>query len=138
MGNHSHYHARMSLLTEAGLADDLARSEAAIGEVLGLDPKPWFRLPFGDGFDDPVLLGRLAGHGYRHVHWDIDGLDWRPEATAAEVAAAIDGALRTGDATDPVVLLHAWPRITPGVVAEVVGRAADLGVRFVRLDELAG
>ena len=128
----------MSLLTEAGLADDLARAEAAIGEVLGLDPRPWFRLPFGDGFDDPVVLGRLAGRGYRHIHWDIDGLDWRPEATAPEVATAIEGSVRAAATAEPIVLLHAWPRITPDVVAELVSRLADLDARFVRLDEIAG
>ena len=53
IGNHSHYHTRMPLLSEAGLAADIAEAERVITE-LGTNPKPWFRCPWGDGWSDPA------------------------------------------------------------------------------------
>src|SRR4051794_32016896 len=60
IGDHSFYHVRMPLLTEAGIAEDLADSGTVIRETTGLDPRPWFRCPFGVGSDDPRVLAALA------------------------------------------------------------------------------
>ena len=65
VGNHSHYHARMPLLTADGLATDVADAEGAIREHLGVDPRPWFRCPFGSAADHPVVVERLTALGYR-------------------------------------------------------------------------
>src|SRR6478752_622042 len=43
VGNHSHHHAPMSLLTDAGIEQDLHEAEEAIRELAGVDPRPWFR-----------------------------------------------------------------------------------------------
>src|SRR5438045_7647297 len=39
VGNHSHHHAPMSLLTDAGIERDLRRAEEAISEHAGVDPR---------------------------------------------------------------------------------------------------
>ena len=49
IGNHSFYHARMPLLSTSGLATDIRAAERAIVAATGVDPKPWFRCPFGAG-----------------------------------------------------------------------------------------
>src|SRR4029078_5713398 len=56
IGSHSHYHARMPLLPDAGIAEDLADAAAAITAASGVDPVPWFRCPFGTGAADPRVL----------------------------------------------------------------------------------
>ena len=51
VGHHSHYHVRMLGLSGHGLKIDIARGEQAILEATGVDPHPWFRLPFGSVID---------------------------------------------------------------------------------------
>ncbi len=80
VGNHSHYHARMPLLTDAGLAEDIAEAGRIILDSTGVDPRPWFRCPFGAGWDDPRVLAAATSDGYRHVGWDVAAEDWEPDA----------------------------------------------------------
>jgi hypothetical protein len=57
----------LSLLSDEGLRIDVATAEGAIQEITCVDPRPWFRCPFGDGSKDVRVLDLLAGMGYpRH------------------------------------------------------------------------
>lgn len=135
IGNHSHYHARMPLLTDAGLAEDLADAAAAIEANGGHDPRPWFRCPFGAGADDPRVLEAIAIAGYRHVGWHVSADDWEPTRGADVIEREIvDGVLTHGDGA--VVLLHAWPTATLEALEPIITRLAEAGARFVRIDEL--
>lgn len=136
VGSHSHYHARMPLLSDDGLASDLASAEAAILEHAGADPRPWFRCPFGAGGDDPRLVARIEALGYREVGWDVNPEDWRPERSAADVAAIVlSGVTACGDGA--VVLQHAWPNPTSVALPQIVAALRDRGATFVGIDELA-
>ncbi len=136
VGSHSHYHARMPLLTDEGLATDIADAATAIEAATGVDPRPWFRCPFGAGADDPRVLAAVEAAGYRHVGWDVAAEDWDPARDAPTIEAdLVGGTLARGDAT--VILLHAWPTQTLLAVPRVIARLGDAGARFVRIDELA-
>src|SRR5205085_184691 len=52
IGNHSHFHAPMPSLRDEAMLTDLEEAEADIRRITGKDPRPWFRCPFGTGFDD--------------------------------------------------------------------------------------
>jgi peptidoglycan/xylan/chitin deacetylase (PgdA/CDA1 family) len=135
IGSHSHYHARMPLLTDAGLAEDLADAAAAIEANGGGDPRPWFRCPFGAGADDPRVLDAVAAAGYRHVGWHVSAEDWQPIKSAGVIEREIvDGVLAHGD--EAVVLLHAWPTATLEALEPIITRLTDAGARFVLIDEL--
>jgi peptidoglycan/xylan/chitin deacetylase (PgdA/CDA1 family) len=135
IGSHGHYHARMTNMTDAGIRDDVGRADVAIRDVAGVDARPWFRCPFGDGAGDPRVLGVLAELGYRHVGWHVDPEDWRDDATASEVERRVrEGIARGGDGT--VVLLHGWPAATPSVVERLLATAAVDGIDYVGIDEL--
>lgn len=136
VGNHSHYHARLPLLTPSGMAIDVRAAERAIREHLGVDPRPWFRCPFGAGADDPELIGRLGELGYREVDWHVNPEDWDPPNSAVDIEQfVVDGVLAQGDGA--VVLLHAWPDPTAAVVRAIVPRLIDEGATFVGVDDLA-
>lgn len=136
VGNHSHYHARMPLLTDAGIAEDLAAAEAAVIAAGGVSPRPWFRCPFGTGADDPRVLAAITAAGYRHVGWHVDVQDWDPAFDAAVVEdRAVEGALAHGDGA--VVLLHGWPTATLHALEGIVRRLRAAGASFNRVDELA-
>ena len=155
----------MTGLTSAGRGQDLRAAQTAIRRVTGVDPRPWFRCPFGDGMDDPGVLADVERLGYRSVGWDVDSFDWQASATGPLVARRIvDGAVAHGDGA--VILEHPWTRGTgrglqPAIdglrahvtlvasrsasprvarrsrtVARVAGRVRGDPARPVRLDEL--
>ncbi len=135
IGNHSHYHARMPLLTDAGLATDLSDAAAAIEAATGRDPRPWFRCPFDAGADDPRVLAAVVASGYRNVGWHVAAEDWEPARDGPAIEAdLVAGTLAHGDGT--VILLHAWPVGTLDAMPATVARLRDAGARFVRIDEL--
>jgi peptidoglycan-N-acetylglucosamine deacetylase len=135
LGNHSTYHARMTLLSDEGIRADVGDAAGTLAAVAGAETRPWFRCPFGDGNDDERVIGVLEELGYRNVHWDVDVEDWEPDRTAQDMMReALDGCAERGDGA--VLLLHAWPANTaealPGLL-EAFGRA---GATFVTVDEL--
>jgi peptidoglycan/xylan/chitin deacetylase (PgdA/CDA1 family) len=135
IGNHSHHHARMPLLLDLGLQEDIDAARDAIVGATGRDPRPWFRSPWGAGAEDPRVLAALAAAGYRHVGWHVEVEDWEPTRTPQAIAAdAIDGIRRHGDGT--VLLLHTWPGGTVEALPRVLDDLPD-GTRFVTVDALA-
>lgn len=135
VGNHSHYHARMRLLSAAGLAADVRAAERAIRLVTGVDPRPWFRCPFGDGTNDPVVLAGLERLGYRETRWHVEGFDWRPGRRGRGMARVMaEEAVRHGDGA--VLLLHPWTTATSSGLVELIGGLRAAGASFVRLDAL--
>lgn len=135
VGSHSHYHVRMPLLTPDGLATDVRAAEEAIREHAGVDPRPWFRCPFGAGADDPVLVGRLAALGYREVGWHVNPEDWNPDNSPADIIrTVVDGVVEHGDGA--VVLHHTWPNQTLAAIPEIVSQLRGSGAILVGLDEL--
>ncbi len=135
VGNHSFYHARLPLLTDDGLTTDIGDAERAIRDGIGVDPRPWFRCPFGAGADDPRVLGVLAELGYRDIGADVILEDWEPERTGAMLAAdALRDAPAFGDGV--VVLFHAWPPGTLDGLPAIIDGLRERGATFVRIDEL--
>jgi peptidoglycan/xylan/chitin deacetylase (PgdA/CDA1 family) len=135
IGNHSHHHARMPLLLDRGLKEDMDAAREAIVQATDRDPRPWFRCPWGAGAEDPRVLAVLAAAGYRHVGWHVEVEDWEPTRTPQAIAAdAIDGIRRHGDGT--VLLLHTWPGGTVHALPRVLDDLPD-GTRFVTVDALA-
>lgn len=135
VGHHSHYHARMPLLHDDGLRSDVLDAQAAIMTATGLDPRPWFRCPFGAGHDDPRVLAALSELGYRDVNWHVELEDWEPWRTGEAIAKdAIEGVRAKGDGA--VVLLHTWPGGTGDAVGPLMEGLGELGTTFVTVDEL--
>ncbi|MGC1184621.1 MAG: polysaccharide deacetylase family protein [Candidatus Dormiibacterota bacterium] len=135
VGSHSHFHAEMPLLSEQGQMADILAAQQAIESVVGVDPRPWFRSPFGAGLDDPALNALLAQHGYRNIGWDVDGRDWEEGQTAAGVEEEIVSGCLAG-ATPKVVLLHSWPAVAAEALPGILARLLSAGVDFVTLADL--
>jgi len=133
IGNHSYYHARMPLFSVAGFETDVRAAETVIGDVLGVDPRPWFRCPFGAGDDNLRIIAALTGLGYRQVGWDVVPCDWERPADAVE-ASVVDETIAAGDGT--VVLLHSWPDATGIALPAIIRRLSAAGATFVGVDEL--
>ena len=135
VGHHSTYHARMTLLSDPGLREDLRDGEETIREITGRDPRPWFRCPFGDGRDDPRVLRALGELGYRNVHWHVELQDWEPWREGDQIARdAVEGSVARGDGA--VVLLHTWPGGSGDAVGPLVDGLRRAGAALVTIDDL--
>ena len=135
VGNHSHYHARMPLLTTAGIAADVRAAERAIEQATGADPRPWFRCPFGAGARDLRVLAVLARSGYREVGWDVEGIDWATRASGRGVARAmVERTIAHGDGA--ILLLHPWTTAADLALAGLIDRLRAGGAEFMRIDTL--
>lgn len=135
IANHSHYHARMPLLSDDGIRADVTAADEAVRAATGAATRPFFRCPFGEGGDDARVLGVLRGLGYRHVGYHVVLEDWEPWRTAEAIAAdAIDGVDRVGDGA--VVLLHTWPRHTADALPAIVEGLRAQSAALVGIDEL--
>jgi peptidoglycan/xylan/chitin deacetylase (PgdA/CDA1 family) len=135
VGHHSKYHVRMPLLHDDGLREDVREGAEHIEAACGVDPRPWFRCPFGAGVNDPRVLGILAELGYRNVGWHVALEDWEPWRTGPQIAEdAVTGARASGDGA--VILLHTWPGPTADAVPDMVDGLAAAGASFVGVDEL--
>jgi peptidoglycan/xylan/chitin deacetylase (PgdA/CDA1 family) len=129
IGNHSNFHAPMDALSDEWLREDVQRAEDTILEITGVDPKPWFRCPFGSGMDDPRVLAAIGELGYRHVGWDVDPFDWEEGRTVDELVERVT-------AGEGIVLLHAWPAVTADGLGRVIAGLREDGAEFVTVDEL--
>jgi peptidoglycan-N-acetylglucosamine deacetylase len=135
IGHHSKYHARMPLLHDDGVREDIREGAAAILEATGIDPRPWFRCPFGAGRDDPRILGLLDELGYRNVFYQVVVEDWEPWRTGQDVERdAVRGAVEHGDGA--VVLLHSWPAPTADAVPGIIRGLREAGADLVGIDGL--
>ncbi len=136
IGNHSHHHAPMDSLTEAGFREDVREAGATIQAVTGVDPRPWFRCPFDAGRDDPEVVRRLAELGYVHVGWDVDPRDWHEDSDADSVTRGVLEGVRGLD--DSVVLLHSWSDATGRALPRILSGLAAEGAEFVDVANLGG
>lgn len=135
IGSHSFYHVRMRLLSDEGIASDVISAAQVIERVTGVDPRPWFRCPWGECARDARLLRVLAELGYRHVGWDVEVDEWDVARTPREVEdAAVNGVLAAGDRA--IVLLHTWPASVPAALPGIINRLRAAGAEFPTLDEL--
>jgi peptidoglycan/xylan/chitin deacetylase (PgdA/CDA1 family) len=127
----------MDGLDDELLRRDVSRAEETIREITGVDPKPWFRCPFGAGMDDERVLVALAELGYRHVGWDVDPEDWNEEHGAADVERLVLEGVRARD-EDTIVLLHGWPMATAEALPAILRALVADGVELVTVDRLEG
>lgn len=134
IGNHSHYHVRMPLLTRAGMATDVSSAARAIHAACGVDPRPWFRCPFGVADRGTRVSGVLARLGYRDVGWHVSSDDWDARSGADVEARVLDGVASNGDGS--IVLLHGWPPATAAALPNLIERLIDRGATFVTVDAL--
>jgi peptidoglycan/xylan/chitin deacetylase (PgdA/CDA1 family) len=135
IGNHSYYHAPLTLLTDEGIRDSVGRAEQTIRATTGVDPRPWFRCPYGDGEHDSRVLGVLAGLGYHNVEWDFETDDWQDgRDVGGLVESVVTGAVACGDGAR--VLLHIWPDVTVAALPCMIERLREVGAELVRLDAL--
>lgn len=135
VGSHSFSHAHMPRLSREGMRSDVRAAERAIFEIVGADPHPWFRCPYGAGWSHPRVRSVLIELGYRHVGWDVIVEDWEPEHDGEAVAERVLEGVGHCD-REAVVLLHTWPQATLEALPQIIRRLRRSGGELVGVDEL--
>jgi peptidoglycan/xylan/chitin deacetylase (PgdA/CDA1 family) len=135
VGSHSYSHPDFTTLSAAEIADELARTEAAIAGLGGPSPRPFFRPPFGAVGEAVLEAAGDAGYAYT-VMWDVDTIDWRPESdggpTAAEIAAKVLENAQGGS----IVLMHLGGYNTLAALPEIVRGLRDRGFELATVAEV--
>ncbi len=135
VGNHSHAHANLTHLSRTGLAADLRAAEQAIVDSAGVDPRPWFRCPYGTHSHGPDLAPTLRELGYHDAHWNVTPEDWDPTVSSVDLASRAIDAL-PAQAGGAVVLLHSWPAAVPDAVSRIIDHVGSRGGQFVTMAQL--
>jgi peptidoglycan/xylan/chitin deacetylase (PgdA/CDA1 family) len=137
LGNHSYTHRDFRTLSAAQIAVELADMERAVAARSTLSPRPLFRPPYG-GYNAAVLTAVGAAGYSRTILWDIDAIDWKPEADGGPTTAQIVAKVRDNVRGGSIILFHlggyntlaalpgvldvlAQKGLTPATVSAVIG-----------------
>jgi peptidoglycan/xylan/chitin deacetylase (PgdA/CDA1 family) len=121
IGSHSNAHVRMTRLSDHGITAEVNESQERIRDATGVDPRPYFRCPYGDGHDDARVIAAISALEYRLVGWDIDPEDWNQANSAADLVAAVRrGLAQPPGAAALVVLMHTWPAPTSSALQQLL------------------
>ena len=132
LANHTYDHPHLTQVADREILAQLARTEAAVRQVAGVELKRYVRPPFGEY--DQRVLNVLAGSGYEGVFWTIDGGDWRDDVSAAEVEQRV--ATQTGPGH--VVVMHIYAAKTGQAIPAILARLKARGVQLGTLSQALG
>lgn len=127
IGNHTYSHPYLPLTRSRTVADQLARTDAAIARITGAVPR-LARPPYGGR--SPRNVRAFARAGKQLVLWDVNSFDWKGKPPA-DVAARVMSRVRPGS----IVLMHDICANTPATVRHVV---AGLRAHDYALDTVSG
>lgn len=138
LGNHTQSHPDLTTLSDTSVRTQIVSADTAIRAAAGVDPRPWFRYPFGAR--DARTHSIVQCLGYGSVRWTVDTLGWQGTSGGQSVATVTNRVLanlRPGE----IVLLHVGSHPSdgstldatalPSIIREVEAR----GYRFVDLDD---
>jgi len=122
IGDHTWDHPDLTGLNAEAIVDQLVRADAAISAAIGHTTKPLFRPPYGAQNATVRAAAASAGFPYAAM-WDVDTIDWRPEADGGPTADDIVTKVVSQAQGGSIVLMHlggwntleALPRLVDGL-----------------------
>lgn len=138
VGNHSQSHPDLTTLSDAGVRAQIIAADTSIRATAGVDPRPWFRYPFGARNARTHAIVQCLGSG--SVRWTVDTLGWQGTSggqTAATVRNRVLANLQPGE----IVLLHVGSHPSDGstldadALPSIIRDVEARGYRFVDLDD---
>jgi peptidoglycan/xylan/chitin deacetylase (PgdA/CDA1 family) len=137
LGNHSYSHPDFRTLSDAQIAGELSRMEAAVASRSTLNPRPLFRPPYGTY--DARVLAAVGAAGYtRSLLWDIDSIDWKPESDGGPTTTAIVSKVRDNVRGGSIILFHLGGYNTLDALPGVLDAITAKGLEPVTIPELLG
>ncbi len=137
VGNHSWDHPNFTTLSPAQMVDQLLRTEAVIEPITGRSTRPWFRPPYGA--QNATVRSAVGGAGWSYtVMWDIDTIDWKPEADGGPTADDIVAKVLSRAQGGSIVLMHLGGYHTLEALPRIVDGLRARGLVPVTLDRMFG
>ena len=134
-GNHSWSHPNFTTLTAAEMAEQLTSTEAALVELTGWSTKPWFRPPYG-AWTAPVRTAVGEAGWHYLVMWDVDTIDWKPEADGGPTTQTIVDKVSSKAQDGSIVLMHLGGWNTLEALPGILDKVAAKGLAPVTLQEM--
>lgn len=131
-GNHTWSHPFLPELSQAELAEQIARTAEAIAQANGGAVPSFFRPPYGSR--TPQVLGWLEQLEPTVVLWDVEAADWAMPGADVIAKRVLDQA-RSGS----IILLHDGGGDRSQTVAAlpvIIEGLLERGYRFVRVEDL--
>jgi peptidoglycan/xylan/chitin deacetylase (PgdA/CDA1 family) len=135
LGNHSWDHPDFRTLEPAQMIDQLRRTEAVTQDLAGRTNVPWFRPPYGG--QNLAILTSVGSAGWAYtVMWDVDTIDWKPEADGGPTTDAIVAKVLSQAQGGSIVLMHLGGYNTFEALPRIVSGLRDRGLEPVTIEEL--
>jgi peptidoglycan-N-acetylglucosamine deacetylase len=144
IGNHSDTHANLIFQNRAGIRDELARCQDAIGAATCAEPPRWMRPPYG--YRSPLLGAEIRRAGMQGVvMWSKICWDWKPQPPE-RLIERLSRVARPGRRFGDIVVLHDGDHRSLGGDRQHVVRALDhwlprwrdAGMEFVTMESSSG
>ncbi|MFC6237982.1 polysaccharide deacetylase family protein [Longivirga aurantiaca] len=128
IGNHTMTHLHSTAVPDSVLLKEIRDAALTIRAATGVDPRPWFRFPYGERTEADVRL--VNAHGYVCVSWGLDTLGWlgSSRGTAADVTRRVVAALQPG----LIVLMHVGANPDDGTTYDADSLAATIAALRAR------
>jgi len=113
-------------LTREERIEEIQRTDEIVYDLTGYEMAPYFRLPYGDGSDDPQVMKDIYGAGYYlTIMWTCDSYGWKQWTAAEIIQHCVADTGRGG-----IVLMHVGSDGTdqdalPGLVDEFAAEGYD-------------
>lgn len=135
IGSHGYAQRELTPQSNAAVIQDIQKAKAAITNVLGSPPGPWFT-PYAADIDNRVL-NLIAGQGLTPVGWEISARDYDETAYESDVYArvvnnAYDGAIVEFHIDGPATRTS-----TGRALPRIIDTLRKRGYEFVTIPEMA-
>lgn len=126
IANHSYSHPNFHKLTDAGIIEELIKTETLVKDASGYNESLQVRPPYGNIHKDQI--SRL---GFTIINWDVDSLDWKSK-NASTICKATTQYVKDGS----IVVMHEIYGSTVESLDCILETLSDQGYKFVTVKEL--
>jgi peptidoglycan/xylan/chitin deacetylase (PgdA/CDA1 family) len=119
IASHGHTIFDLTQASDAAVAEDLERADAAISAATGRTTRPLWSA--SAGYRDRRVRRIAAQLGYRPIYWTVDSGDWTSEATAEGVYSRVMTQVVNG----AIIVLHFDSSTTSRSTAVALPRLID-------------
>ena len=129
IGNHSWTHPQLSKMTDAGVRDELQKTQDAIIAGCGIVPK-LMRPPYG-AFTQRQQRWCNGEYGYKIILWDVDPEDWKYRN-----AEHVESEILKQTVAGSIILSHDIHKTTVDAMPTTLDKLLAKGFKFVTVPEL--
>lgn len=131
IADHTYDHHDLAGLCYSTQLRELTRQQEIAQEVLGIEPLPVMRPPYGSR-DDLTPFAAAAAGDVRIVLWDVDTRDWSGISQWAVYRRGRIGG------NGSIVLMHTFPAATAWALPRIIASYRNRGFEFVTIGQLLG